>query len=72
LGEGFYAFAERMVAIGLPDRAHGQPDETGDLSRQIRQAKKLGSSVSTEWTHITDIMNRELEGEPPLITVLPR
>jgi hypothetical protein len=58
LGAGLETLAKRMVDIGLPHRADGQADETGDLSRRIKEAKRRGSTVSTEWTHINEIMNQ--------------
>ena len=71
LGDRFETFAKRMVDIGLPHRADGQADETGDLSRQIREAKRRGSTVSTEWTHITEIMNLQRMKAPLPVSVRP-
>ena len=59
-GQGFATFAQRMVDISLPHGVKGQIVEAGDLSRRIREATRRGSNISTEWTHITDIMNTAL------------
>jgi GNAT superfamily N-acetyltransferase len=71
LGDRFETFAKRMVDIGLPHRADGQADETGDLSRRIKEAKRRGSTVSTEWTHITEIMNLQRMRAPSPVSVRP-
>ena len=58
-GEPFEDFAKKVLDIGRPHGTRGKITETGDLSRQIKTAKKLNAAPLSEWEFITAIMNRE-------------
>jgi hypothetical protein len=57
LGVPFENSAKELLDIGLSSRAKGKIVETGDLSRQIRTAKKWKADPHSEWDLITEIMN---------------
>lgn len=58
-GEPFEGFAKRLMDTGLPHGPGGEMIETGDLSRQIKMAKKLNANPISESELITNIMNSE-------------
>ena len=60
LGEPFETAAKTLLEIALPPNRSGWRRELGDLGRQIKNAKKRGYEVKTEWDAINDIENMDL------------